>query len=250
MVDSAAFSDTRKPLSELRIAVLNATRPPTIPPVRIPRREEIARSTVGVLKQGSREKADLRLVSVDGTVVVVKDFASKPWWARLLGRVQIAREAAAYRWLEGEPGIARLVGRVDPLALAIEKVEGEQLAFAESRFTDGARHLAKLRDLIDRLHARGLVHNDLRGRENVLLRPDGEIVIVDLAGALKLRPGGLAHRLFFRALVLADETAFLKWKDLLAPGPYTPEEERYIALHRRFRTFWPFNRKRSREGSP
>jgi predicted Ser/Thr protein kinase len=227
---------------------LNASRPPTIPPVPSPRREEIERSTVGFLKKGAAEKADLRLVDTGGKVVVVKDFAEKPWWGRLLGRVQIRREAAAYRWLEGEPGIPRLIGRVDALAIAIERVEGEQLAFAASRVSEGARHLAKLRALIDRLHARGVVHNDLRGRENVLLRGDGEIVVVDLAGALRLRPGGLAHRVFFDLFALADETAFLKWKDLLAPGPYTLTEQAYLARHRRWRALWPFNRKRARAG--
>jgi hypothetical protein len=225
---------------------LNASRIPTIPPVPPPRREEIARSTVGFLKKGADAKADVRLVDVGGTLVVVKDFAGKPWWSRLLGRVQISREAAAYRWLEGEPGIPRLIGRVDALAIAIERVEGEQLAFAESRVTDGARHLAKLRALIDRVHAKGVFHNDLRGHENVLLRGDGEVMIVDLAGALRLKPGGLLQRLCFDLFALADETAFLKWKDLLAPGPYTREEQAFLARHRRWRALWPFNRKRDR----
>ncbi len=198
---------------------------------------------MAVLKQGEPRKADLLIVGVGDGQVVVKDFAAKTAWVRALGRFQIRRECRAYGWLGPRPGLAEFLGRVDAHALALEKVEGEQLAFAESRFRQGERHIARLRALIDDLHASGVFHQDLRGRENVLIRPDGELVLLDLAGALCLKPGGIAYRCLRPLLRLSDESAFLKWKALLTPGRFTAAEERFLRRFRFWRSLWRFNRK-------
>lgn len=197
------------------------------------------------LTRGSRTKADVYEVDIRGRAVVIKDFRAKPWWIRWFGRIQTGRECRAYRALAGCEGFAGLVGRVDPWALALERIAGRQLAFAPDRFTRGGRHVARLRAVVDRMHARGVVHLDLRGRENVLVRDDGRVVVLDLAGAIVFRPGSIAHRAMFRLLVLADESAFLKWKLLLDPGGLTAEERSFLDRYRRFvRPLWPINRKR------
>ena len=217
---------------------------------RPPRREEIRSHTLEVLVQGASNKADLLVVDVGQGPVVVKDFGAKPWWSRVLGRLQIYREVRAYRWLAGDPAVPRFLGRIDRYALAMEQVDGRQLAFAPDRMENGPASIRSLRSAIDGIHRAGVVHMDLRGRENVMLRSDGGIVLVDLAGAFCLRPGGLLHRLLFRWLMVPDETAFLKWKRNLTPDDLTPEELEMEARSRRFRSWWPFNRKRrpGREG--
>ncbi|MBZ5637489.1 MAG: hypothetical protein LAO51_01890 [Acidobacteriia bacterium] len=215
-------------------------------PRRAPRRDEIAAATVGILQKGGRDKADLLLVNVGDGVMVVKDFAAKSRWTRLLGRIQIHRELKAYRWLGRMPGIPAFVGAVDALALAVERVEGERLHGSPNPRARGEDHLLKLRALIDRFHEAGVVHNDLRGRENLMLRPDGELVLLDLAGAICLEPDGLAHRLLFRGLALTDEAAYLKWKEFLAPGKFTAKEDAFLRRFRVLRRLWPFNRKHRR----
>ncbi len=184
------------------------------------------------------------LVDLGDGVMVVKDFAGKSGRTRLLGRIQIHREIRAYRRLGRMPGIPAFVGAVDALALAVEKVEGERLHGSPDPRARGAEHVRKLRALIDRLHEAGVVHNDLRGRENLMLRPDGELVLLDLAGAICLRPGSLAHRVLFDRLAMTDEAAYLKWKEFLVPGGWTPEEEAFLRRFRVLRRLWPFNRKR------
>lgn len=189
------------------------------------------------------------VVDVEGGSVIVKDFAPRGRWVRGLGRLQIRREAAAYRWLAGVAGVPAFVGRVDPLALAIEWIDGERLAFASLPPGEGLRCVVELRAILDAIHERGVIHNDLRGRENVLLRRDGGLAVVDFAGAVRLRPGGLAHRLFFRLLAVADEAAFLKWKGMIAPGSYTAEDEAFLRRFERWRVWWPFNPKRRKANS-
>ena len=220
---------------------------PNIP--RCPRRDEIGPGTREALVRGVGAKADVLVVAVDGARVLVKDYSGRGAWVRTLGRLQIRREVAAYRWLAGVPGVPIFVGRIDPLALAIEWIDGEQLAFAAIAPADGARHVLRLRTILDAIHARGVVHNDLRGRENVLLRRDGDLAVIDFAGTMRLRPGGLAHRLFFRLLALTDEAAFLKWKGMLAPGTYTREDEVFLRRFERWRVLWPFNPKRKKAKS-
>jgi hypothetical protein len=220
---------------------------PNIP--RCPRRDEIGPGTREVLVSGVGAKADVLVVNLEGRPVIVKDFAGRGLWVRWLGRLQIRREAAAYRWLQGVTGTPAFVGRIDPLALAIERIDGERLAFAARRPEDALRHVEELRTILDAIHARGVVHNDLRGRENVLLRRDGGLTVIDFAGSMRLRPGGIAHRLFFRLLAIADEAAFLKWKGMIAPGSYTREDEVFLRRFERWRVLWPFNLKRRKTKS-
>jgi len=195
------------------------------------------------LQGGRPAKADLWIVDSAHGPLVVKDFAAKPWWSRIAGRLQIARECRAYRWLGPQPFLPRLAGRVDAHALAIEWIEAVELARSPLREERGAELLERLREVVRRLHRAGLAHLDLRGRENVLVDRTGRIFVVDLASAIWLRPGGLAHRLLFAALALADDAALLKWKRLLEVGPYTDEEHRFLERFRRWRMLWPFNRK-------
>ena len=107
---------------------------------------------------------------------------------RILGRQQIVHECRAYEWLEGVEGIPDFVGRIDRYALAIRRVDATQLTYASSRYSAGSRHLDNLRKVLDRFLERGFAHLDLRGRRNVMIRPDGRIVVLDLAGALWFRP--------------------------------------------------------------
>ena len=221
---------------------MSASSAPNI--TRCPTRDELGTTPRDHLVRGRGGKADVFIMAVDGTPVLVKDFSGRSAWARLLGRFQVGREAAAYAWLEGIAGVPRFVGRIDGEALAIEWIDGERLAFAQVRPQDAPAIVAELRGIVDRIHARGVVHNDLRGRENVLLRRDGGLVVIDFAAALRLAPGGLAHRLMFRFFAMADEAAFLKWKGMVAPGSYTAEDERFLRRFERWRALWPFNPKR------
>ena len=90
-----------------------------------------------------------------------------------------------------------------------------------------------------------LIHRDFYGRQ--LLRTDDTVWIVDLASALRMRPGGLAHRLLFRLVQAADRSALLKWKRILDVGDYTDEERAFLRRHARWRALWPFDPKRGKK---
>jgi hypothetical protein len=150
--------------------------------------------------------------------MVVKDFAARAWWRRLIGRIEVDRECRAYSYLGTMPWFPVFIGRIDADALAVEKIEGAALARAEDREEKREDYLAQLRTAMKRLGELGFLHLDARSNKNVLLRPDGHIVFIDLAGAFWIRPGRPAHRLLRRFITLYYEANIIKWETLLTPG--------------------------------
>lgn len=210
---------------------------------RAPTRAELDGSDWPALKIGGPTKADLRVVDLGFGGMVVKDFGHKSWWVRQIGRFQIRREVTAYRWLGRLPGVPRFYGRIDAYALAMQKLDAEQLGTAEVRHTHGQPLMAGLREVVDGIHERGLVHLDLRARENVLVGKDLSVWVLDFATGLWMTPGGRAFRWWFRRLRMIDESALIKWKLFLKAGPLTPEEQRFRRRYRFWRSLWIFNPK-------
>ena len=222
---------------------MNRSDSSNIPERRLPRRADLDGAGVETIHVGRPVKARLLRLDLGEGPMVVKDFGHGSWWVRLIGRLQIWTEQRAYRRLDGVQGIPRFFGRIDPYALAIEYIDGIPLGTSPDRTHDGAARFKRLSRVVSEIHARGVVHWDLRALRNVLIRPDGSIFVVDLAGAMSLRPGGFLHGLLFRLLRLTDQSALLKWKWMLGAGELTTEESEFVERHRRLRRLWIFNRK-------
>lgn len=158
----------------------------------------------------------MRLVRRDGELAVVKDFAGHAGWLRAtLGRWLIAREQRAYRTLAGHPAVPRWLGRVGRDGFAVEYRPGRRL----SRQRAGelpADFVDRLEQAVRGLHARGVVHLDLRHRSNVLVASDGAPVLIDFASAVCLRAGRWPDRLLLGWLARVDERALAKWRRKLA----------------------------------
>lgn len=171
-------------------------------------RSQIAPATVEVLNRGGWANPDVLLIELDeGRRVVVKDYRPRSRLVRsTFGRWVLGREARAYRRLAGVRGVPRLLGRVDELALAIEYRPGRYLTRSlAGRLPDG--FVAELREIIEEMHARGVVHLDLRHRSNVLADGEGHPVLIDFASAVFARPEGVVARFLSRI----DAMALRKW---------------------------------------
>ena len=198
---------------------------------------------VGRIKRGAWNKADVHLAVVREGRFAVKDYGAKTWTVRVAGRMQLRRETRAYRALAGLRGVPAFGRLIDADAIAVEYVEGVRLPkFHKHRpLPHLASHLALL---LDSVHARGVVHNDIRSRDNILVTPAGRLFIIDFSSALRFGGNGIARRLLMPLFEGAERRALLKWKAALAPGTMTDEE---LRAHRRFsflRRFWPFNPKK------
>ena len=185
---------------------------------RRPSRSELDAAPKEFLTRGAPFKADVMEVEFGDGRMVVKDFAPRAWWRRLIGRVEVWHECRAYAYLGAMPFFPAFLGCIDRDALAIEKVEGAALARAPDHDQNRDDYLAQLRSGMERLGELGFLHLDARSNKNVLLRPDGQVIFIDLAGSFWIPPGRLGHRLLRRFTEVYYEANLIKWETLLAPG--------------------------------
>ena len=173
-------------------------------------RAELENAEVESLRPAGPRKPEVMRVRGPGGECVVKDFAAGGRFGRWLGRWLIAREVRAYERLADHPAVPRVLGRIDAMAFAVEyrpgQIMGPRLA---GRVPEG--FIASLREAVDEMHARGVVHLDLRHRSNVLAGETGEPVLIDFASALCFRPAGPAARLLLPLLAWIDRRAVEKW---------------------------------------
>ncbi|MAJ61353.1 MAG: hypothetical protein CBC48_16240 [bacterium TMED88] len=178
-----------------------------------PGRPDWADSLSRVLSPGHGFQADVLLFEGDAGIFVVKDFRGQGGWLRRwAGRWLCAREVRAYRRLEGVSAVPRLLERLDDFAFALEYRPGTWL----SRALKGKVSKSFVKELernVAAMHAKGVVHLDLRHRSNVLAGEDGRPVIIDFASALCLRPGSW----FCRGIARFDRRAVEKWRARIDP---------------------------------
>jgi len=207
-------------------------------------RAQLPSAVTGYIKKGAWNKADILKVDVAGETFAVKDYAAKCAPVRWSGALQLAREVKAYRRLAGVPGVPRFHGALDRHAIIIEYVGGIRLPKFHARHGGVPRVAERIKELLGSVHERGIIHGDLRSRDNILVTPSGELYLIDFSSATVFEPGSWASRAIFPRFERAEQRALLKWKVALAPEELTAEE---LASHRRFkrlRRLWPFNRKK------
>ena len=66
--------------------------------------------------------------------------------------------------------------------------------------------------------------------------------LIDFAGSLWFPPGSLRGRAVFPWLKRIDDSAFLKWKQRLAPDSLSEKERRRLRKMSQLRGWWFFNR--------
>jgi len=208
-----------------------------------PTSDELATHPSICLVQGRWIKADVHKIYWHGRPLVVKSFARKSLPVRWIGRLQIAREERAFQAVIGIEGIPMLHGRPDAETLVIDFVPGVPLTDIPPRPRSNRRCIEQVVHLVQAIHARGVAHLDLRGRNNVLVDAEGTVRVIDFAAAWVAPEGSSRQRFLFPLLSSIDRSALLKWKQLLTPEDLTEGEVRKLRRYRRWRRLWPFNRK-------
>ncbi len=94
-------------------------------------------------------------------------------------RWMIQREARALRRLKNVEGVPDLLGIPDKNSIAMEYRDGMILRQA-SRADLSEDFFVQLEALVHEIHAHGVVHSDLKRKENVMVGRKGEPIIIDL----------------------------------------------------------------------
>jgi hypothetical protein len=183
-----------------------------------PSRSKLEEAAKEYLTNGAPFKADVFVIDIEEGPMVVKDFAPRAWWRRLIGLLEVNRECRAYAFLGPLPFLPEFYGNVDRNALAVEKIDGIALAHAPDRAANRDNYLRQIRDAFDRLAELGFLHLDARNNKNLLLRFDERVFFIDLAGSLWIPPGKIGHGLVRRISALYYEANVIKWETILHPG--------------------------------
>jgi RIO-like serine/threonine protein kinase len=170
------------------------------------------------------------------TRVVAKDYRAccAPYrW--IVGRINLRLEQTALERLDGIDAVPRYLGRSGRWILLMTWFSGRDVGKA-AKAKQTPEFFDRLLAAVREMHARGVVHLDLRQRRNILLRPGGLPGIIDFGGALSLTPGGRLHR----RLAAVDVSGVLKYKRRAQPDAVTDEEHRLLDHAASRRRLWPF----------
>jgi len=189
---------------------------PNAPAPELPRRSDLVRAER--ISRGGFANPDVLRIAHAGRLLVVKDFAPRGRLVRAtLGRWIARREQRAWRALAEHPAVPAYLGAIDALAFAVAHRAGRPLSRSVARETP-LEFFARLAAAVDEMHARGVVHLDLRHQGNVLVGDDGAPALIDFGSALVLRPGGLRARVARALLGWIDRSAVAKWRAHSAAG--------------------------------
>jgi RIO-like serine/threonine protein kinase len=173
-------------------------------------------------------KPEVRPLEIRGVPCLVKDFHRRPFlWRVTAGRFVIAREAAVYAALDGVAGVPPFLGQIDEDSLVVVRVDARDLSTFREKDLD-EEFVDRVAALVGSLHARGVVHWDLRQRKNVLVDADGMPWLIDFASGLKLPAGSTA----LRWARIPDLSAVAKLRRKYAPESLTEADRRLLSLDR------------------
>jgi hypothetical protein len=203
-------------------------------------RQDLEEGYVTRLNKRFFGKPDIRLVEIDGRRAVHKDIKEKPFLLRYtLGLWLIHREFRIYQRLSGCPGVPRLHSRPDRWSILVEYMEGEPLRRGDPRLHD-PRFFERLSLLIEAIHARGIVHLDLRHKGNILITDKEEPSVIDFNSSFCLDRSALGQWVL-PWLKRIDAYGLLKLKQRVAPDLLTQAERATLRWFRIIRRLWIFS---------
>jgi len=183
-----------------------------------------------------RWRSSVWTTEVGGRRFVVKDYLATCWLYRwTLARLELAREQRAYEALAGSTFVARCYGRLDRHALLFEHVDARTMTEAGPDIRPAT--LERLHAAVAAMHARGVLHNDLRHRSNILVTPAGDVRLIDFASAVDVRRGW--RRWFWGWLAFLDRSAAIKWWLRYDPDGVPQGELRWYRRYLHWRRLWP-----------
>jgi serine/threonine protein kinase len=175
---------------------------------------------------------DVHLIQIEEMRSVEKTYRERPLVVRCIGRILMWWESFIYSKLYDVQGIPRLISRPDPYTIRITYIEGENLRDAKTK--PDAQYFASLKEIIAKIHDRGVVHLDLRNRRNYLIDAHGMPYIVDFGSCLYIPwPSFLLGM-----LSKIDWIGFLKIKHNFAPELITEQDQRLFSIGNLLSRLW------------
>ena len=205
-------------------------------------RENIEQYVVGEIGRAKWRDARIRIVECDGRRAILKDVrGSGPLFRFLFGRHVVAREFRMCKALDGIPGVPRAYRMLDKDGFLAEYIDGAPLS--RKKIAAGWKVPDDLYDrclrLVGELHARGIVHLDLRNKKNFLFTSESggyrDVYVIDFASAMRI-PRWFPFRSRLIALLgSSDRAGVLKMKRRHSPERLTDGERGFLTRFERVR---------------
>lgn len=190
------------------------------------KRKDIEAKTICILRPGAGSRPDVRLIEHKSQRLVLKDYSQGNTTLKALGVMLLWRERTAYEHLEGLAGIPRCHGQLDPYTLVTQYVDACQSSDVPVELLTEDLFV-RLRLLIDAMHARGVVHGDLKRLDNILISADGTPYLLDFSAAF-WNGSNPAAAFVMPYLIDDDIRAVYKLKSRRVPELLTPAEEAFL----------------------
>ncbi|MGV8961491.1 MAG: serine/threonine protein kinase [Stenotrophomonas sp.] len=171
------------------------------------------------------------LVHEAGRCFVRRDLTATPLWLRLPAWSLARREARALQRLDGMPATPRLLAW-DGRWLDRSFMAGAAM-YQRPPHGDLA-YFRAARKLLQRVHRRGIAHNDLAKEANWLVLEDGSPGLIDF----QLAVIGAPRSRWMRLLAREDLRHLLKHKRMYCRAALTPVELRLLKRHSWVRELW------------
>jgi hypothetical protein len=164
------------------------------------------------------------VVQYAGRQAVLKDYTSCDRRFRAaFASLFVSREVRALKKLEGLEGFPKVIERLGPHAFVMELIPDVRKALREpaARTPD---FLSRVADLVDRMHAQGVVHCDMRRASNILADSAGRPYLVDFVSCVVKGSWWEPGTWLFYPLRRSDQRALVKLKSRLMPEAMTAAE--------------------------
>lgn len=140
----------------------------------------------------------------------------------------LKREGEILQRLSPVEGIPDFLGHPDDESIAMEFVEGRNLREVdrEDELPDlPASFFDELLETARDVHACGVVHSDLKKKENIMVTPNQRPVIIDFGSAFRKKSSWrFVNNFFYEQFKVIDQHAVLKIKYLSRPDLLREEE--------------------------
>jgi len=175
---------------------------------------------------------DVHLIIRQDARLVEKTYRNRPLPVRSAGSLLVWWESFIYSKLKGVSGIPQVVNSPDIYTLTTTFMGGHNLRDRVNNPDEA--YFRNLEELIENLHARGVIHLDMRNRRNYGMDESGMPYLVDFASSIYTPFKGPLWRLLCRI----DWMGYLKVKAKVSPDLLSRDEERQNSLGRALSRLW------------
>jgi hypothetical protein len=188
--------------------------------------------TENSLKKKRSYGPDVSMIHHGQSLLVEKTYRNRGLPVRIAGILLVFWERFIYSKLQGMAGIPQLMSGADHYTLMTRFMGGDNLR--ETGTPPDEAYFTALTRLIEEMHARGVIHLDLRNRRNYGIDEKGNPYLVDFASSMYIPFSKTLVRIF----ALIDWMGYVKVKQRLAPAMITEQENKLLSIGNTLSSWW------------